>query len=168
MKWLILLAVTFSVILATCVNPELLAKNTFLQGLVTHELLSILVVLLTITMASVANIHLALGRLKNNLKASGVDLTANIIRARGELSRNAWSMFASFCVLLVVLFVKGGVVSAIWISACHAAAIIIVTFNLLVLYDIYISIFMLTSLDVSPHSGQQGEDGSESDLGNSQ
>jgi hypothetical protein len=161
MKWLVFTAVTFASVITTCVNPKLLSENTFLTELVSHEILSMLVVLLTITMASVANIHLALGKLKNSLLAKGVDITPNIQRARGQLSRNAWSMFASFCVLLVVLLIKGHVTTEFWIAACHAAAIIIVSFNLLILYDIYISTFMLTSLDTSPHDGQRGEDGSE-------
>ncbi|WP_312419767.1 hypothetical protein [Shinella sp.] len=165
MKYFVLSLVTLCVVIATSVRPELLASNTFLQGIVSHEIVSILIVLLTITLASVANIHLALGRLKATLAAKGIDITPNIVRARSELSRNAWGMFSSFCLLLVVLVVRGAVISVFWISACHAAVIVIVTFNLLVLYDIYASIFMLTSLDVSPHAGQQGDDGSDADLG---
>ncbi|CDX17669.1 conserved membrane hypothetical protein [Mesorhizobium plurifarium] len=162
MKWPIVAIVTLSSFSVAVLKPEWLAKNTFLASLVSYELVSILIVILTVTMASVANIHLALGRLKKSLADKGVDIGEQISGARRELSENAWYLFGSFCILLVDLLFKGSLEpeSIFWIAMTHAIAIVILTVNLAILYDIYISVYMLTSLDEPPHPGQSG-DGSE-------
>jgi len=161
MKWLALTVVAILTFVATGLEPELLARNKFLDALVSHELVSILVVVLTVTMASVANVHLALGRLKKSLLQRGLDISKEIAEARTELSENAWYLFGSFCLLIVTLIIKGSVVSDFWLSAAHSVALVILAFNLAVLYDIYVSVYMLTALDEPAHPGQSGEDGSE-------
>ncbi|TPI85234.1 hypothetical protein [Mesorhizobium sp. B2-8-9] len=50
MKWPIVAIVTLSSFSVAVLKPEWLAKNTFLANLVSYELVSILIVILTVTM----------------------------------------------------------------------------------------------------------------------
>ena len=161
MKWFIVALVALTSALTSAVCPEFLGENTFLEELVSHELVSILVVILTVTMASVANIHLALGRFEKSMSEQGIDVKNLIADARMELSENAWYIFGSFCVLIVVLILKGSTESIFWISAYHSVALVIIALNLAILYDIYKSVYLLVSMDAPSHNGQHGDDGSE-------
>lgn len=161
MKWLSVGAVVLVTFVMTMANPDLLGSNKFIVELASHELVSILVVILTVTMASVANIHLALGRLNKRLTSNNIDISQQISGAREELSENAWYMFGSFIVLIFVLILKSWAESLFWISACHSIVLIILALNMAILFDIYKSVYMLASLDEPPHPGQSGEDGSE-------
>lgn len=160
MKWVVVTLAVFCCFVSTFSEPKLLAENTFMIELTTHEIVSILVVFLTVTMASIANIHLSLSRLKSELSARGADVDDEIAGARNELSSNAWTLFGLFCVLLILLLVKGGIEDTFWMSAIHGGVIIIIVLNLVILYDLYSSVYDLTSLDLPPiiHPGENGED----------
>jgi hypothetical protein len=161
MKWISVAGVALVTFVMTLAKPELLGINKFIDQLVSHELVAILVVILTVTMASVANIHLALGRLNKSLRVNNINIDGKIADARTELSENAWYLFYSFIILIGVLIAKGWASTVFWVSACHSVALIILALNMAILYDIYISVYMLTSLDEPPHPGQSGEDGSQ-------
>ena len=62
-KFIILVAFILFCSVSTVVKPEFLANNVFLVEFVNQELLALLAVILAITFASVANIHLALNRI---------------------------------------------------------------------------------------------------------
>lgn len=161
MKWMSIFLVAISAFISTMARPELLAENDFLKAIASHEIVSILVVILTVTMASVANIHLALGRLKNTMADAGKDISDQIADARVELSDNAWYLFGAFCLLIIVLLFKGWVSNIYYISAFNGIILTIIALNLAILFDIYSSVYLLTSLDNPPHPGQNGNDGSE-------
>lgn len=163
MKWITVLISVLASFLLTMINPKILAENTFLNEIASHEIVSILVVLLTVTMASIANIHLTLSRLNSELRARGVSVDGEIQSARKELTSNAWSLFGLFCVLLVLLLIKGGVSSLFWLSIVHGGVIVIVVVNLVILYDLYTSVYELTSLDIGAriYPSETGDDGSE-------
>ncbi len=127
------------------VRPEALADNKFLNGLMGPDLVSVLVVVLTITFASVANVHLSISRLV--AKASD-RATANHAaeHARAELNSNAWSIFWAFLVALIALFVNGEFPHDKEIDALTTAVCLtVVIFNGLVMHDLYRSIFLLAS-----------------------
>ncbi|MFK8034356.1 MAG: hypothetical protein AB8B94_09455 [Hyphomicrobiales bacterium] len=148
----------------TLLRPELLAKNSFLNSIASHEILGILIVILTVTMASIGNIHLSLGRIRGKLAERGKDISAEISLARTELSENAWYLFGAFCIMIVALVVKGSTQIIFWVSAVHSLVLIVLVLNLAILYDIYRSVFMLSALDDIIYPGQSGDDGS--DAGN--
>lgn len=161
MKWLAVAIVALILFVAVIAAPDLLATNAFINELASHELVSVLVVILTVTMASVANIHLALGRLKKKFKENGNNIDGLVKEARKELSENAWYLFGAFCILIIVLVIKGSAATPSVIAICHAIALLILTLNLVILYDIYKSVYLLTSLDEPAHPGQAGDDGSD-------
>lgn len=161
MKWIAVLLAALLCFVVSFYDPAIIGTNAFINAMVSYELVSILVVILTVTLASVANIHLALGRVKRQLAEQGKDITPQVRVARRELSENAWVLFGAFCLLWVVLFVKGETAqNVVWLTVCHSFAIMIVVISLAILYDIYRSVYRLTELDFPAHSGQS-DDGAE-------
>lgn len=62
-KIIILVALAAVLAVACICQPSLLSENTILNGLMNHEVLALMAVILTVTLASVANIHLAINRI---------------------------------------------------------------------------------------------------------
>lgn len=127
----------------TVCEPAWLAENTFLDALMSHELVALLVVILTITFASVANIHLAISRMVRQMPdpqaAAGA---ANGVRR--EINSNAWTIFVAFLGALGALVVKGAWNEQVHVvAASHAVGLTILLLNVLILHDIYRSIFAL-------------------------
>lgn len=112
--------------------PYLLSDegNTFLKGFVNQELLSFLGVIVTITLASAANLHLELNKIQ--------DLTGiKFHRTREGVRLSAYS-------LIFILGIAGGLVIVKPIlghdmrasAACNSLAIVLVLFSLFVLSDL--------------------------------
>jgi hypothetical protein len=148
-------------IAASIYSPSVFAKNDFLGHFITYELLGILAVILTVTLASIANIHLSLTRLvrmafKN--KAEGMRRANDV---RREINQNGWTLVILFVVACVLLFVKG------WpeqknlyiMSLVNAFGITILFTYILVLCDTYQVIFAIVS--VEGNSQSEGHNGPE-------
>lgn len=142
-RWCIMIAaVTIGAVL-TITHPSVLAKNMFLDAFISHEILALLIVILTITLASIGNIHLTLSRMVQRFenKAEG-ELAAT--PARDEINSSGWSLLYAFAVCVIVLLIKGGTSSNIYAqSATNGAGLIILLFYMLVLKDIYETVFDL-------------------------
>lgn len=146
-KWCALIGMATVVAVLTIVHPTILAKNQFLDSFVSHEILALLIIILTITLASVGNIHLTISRLtaRFNNKSEG-ELAAT--SARAELNSSAWSLLWSFVVCVSILLIKGSFTKIDHIvSIANGFALIILAFNMMVLHDIYTTIFDLVKQD---------------------
>lgn len=131
--------------------PGLLAGNKFLEAFATHEVLSFLVVILTITLASVANIHLTVHQSQARIvdQAAREKLEREAAGPlRAETKSSAWLLFWGLIVCIVAAFVKG-----VWpdsqfvLSLAHGTVVIIVILNFVVLYDIYETVFALVGVE---------------------
>lgn len=136
-------------------RPEWLASNTFVQDFVGPDLLSLLVVILTITFASVANIHLSLNRFQATATPSRKQAIEDI---RGEINDNAWLIFSAFIVCVVSLLAKGALTDPIGVAATDAICLLALLVNALVMHDLYHAIFALASAGVAQTPGA-GNDG---------
>jgi len=99
--YLVLLVVTAGVMLAVSVcEPAILAKNAFLVGFINHEILGIMAVIMTISIASIATIHIWFNELeaKHEKRVFG--------SARREINQAAFSFITLFVAQLVCLFVR--------------------------------------------------------------
>lgn len=155
-RWCCLIGLTTVVIAMTVVHPRLLANNKFLDAFVSHEILALLIVILTITLASIGNIHLTLSRIVRRFKSHAEGELA-AAPARQELDSNAWSLFWAFVACVVVLLVKGGFpTDAYIVSLMNGFALVILAFNMAVLHDIYSTVFDLVRQDSSSdeHKGE--------------
>lgn len=130
--WTALIGLTAVLLATSACSPYLLSDqgNAFLKGFVTHELVSLLGVIVAITLTATASIHFELNKLE---AASGAPFT----RTRRAIRMSAYS--------LIILFALGGILVIVKpmlgsdpraTAAANALAISIVVFNLFVLVDL--------------------------------
>lgn len=148
-KIIIVLCMVAVSLSATFCLPEFFAKNKFLEGFITYELLGILAVIMTVTLASIANIHLALNRI---IRTAFKDKKVGAVRAnivRREINQNGWVLVALFVVACLLLFLKGSPLTEnIYVlSFVHSMGVSLLFTSLLVLCDIYQVIYALVSLE---------------------
>jgi len=158
-KFIILVAFILFCAVSTVSVPTFLAENIFLQGFINHEILALLAIILAITFASVANIHLALNRIimrtVGRKKERGQQASQKV---RREVNSNAWLLFWAFIVCVISLIVKGSMPDHTYIvSAMNGVALAVLLLNVLVFYDIYRAIFAIVG------SGVEGGDDSDDD-----
>lgn len=133
-------------------KPLWLSSNAFLEDFIGSQLLSLLALVLTVTLASIANIHLTLTRIvadyPDSDKKEAVKGVADI--AREEVNSSARGLFYSFFIAVGLLILDGhfikethqqGHVQSFVYSVC----IMILVFNIWVLYDVYQSVISLSS-----------------------
>lgn len=136
------------VLVLTFRYPNVLAGNTFLDDFVGAQLLSLLAIILTITLASVANIHLGLNRIiKEQFEDDLEEGYSAAEPVRREINQNAWVLFWVFLTCIVLLCVEGAFPSVIWVeSFVYGVCALILVLNVWVLYDVYKSVYALVSL----------------------
>lgn len=118
--------------------PELISDdNSFLEGFVNHELLAFLGIIVTITLASAANLHLELNRLEDST---------------GEQFDEARSATRAYAYLLIGLFAFGLLLVVLkpilsfsehWEAGLNGAAIVIIALNILALMDLTGAVFRI-------------------------
>ena len=132
----IIAPITFIVLAALVVGlsvcaPATLAENGFLKGFINHEILNILAVIVTITIASIATIHIWFNELeeKHGKKVFG--------KARREINSSAFWLLGLFLVALLLLIVRAYFEnSPVGLSLFNGFALMILIANILILIDI--------------------------------
>lgn len=143
---ILLFSVAF-VVFATIYQPGLFGENKFLEAFVTFEILNILAVIVTVTLASVAHIHITLNRIFKKLFRNTPNGIKKIQSVRKEINQNAWFLMLLFGACCLLLFVKGAC-EYIWIkSLTNGLASVILLANILVLYDIHSTIYKCVQLE---------------------
>ena len=151
----------FAVVLASLVicKPEWLSDNTFLKGFITFEILSLLAVILTVTLASVANIHLAINRIIARHLAGNTAQIRVAEEIKTEIKSNAWTIFYSFFFAVGILFVKGlNEPDQLIVSVCNASMLWLLLLNLMCILDIYRVIYGIVDLESGLEGGRAGGD----------
>ncbi|PYF04492.1 hypothetical protein BJ122_103146 [Rhodopseudomonas faecalis] len=134
---------------ATFAEPEFFAKNAFLGSFITFELLNILAVILTVTLASIANIHLSLNRIVRAAFKDRAKGTEAANRVRSEINQNGWLLFWLFIAACGLLFLKGAyeAPTVFVLSFVHSFGLIVLLTNLLVLCDTYQVIYQIVKME---------------------
>lgn len=115
--------------------------NAFLKGFVTHELLGVLGVILAITLASAAQIHLTLNRIEEDYGQK------KFVKTRGNIKQAANWLIGLFALAVVLLVVKSNVpVSEVACAICNALALMIIVAEVLILIDITELIFAIPAI----------------------
>jgi len=152
-----LLSLTGAIVL-TGFAPKVLAENTFLDAFVSHEIMAFLIVILTITLASVGSIHLTmtetLQRMVPDKEARERVEKGAAADFRAEINSSAWYLFWAFVVCAASLVVKGQWHNDYVKSAVHGLAITVVILNLLILRDLYKTIFVMASTSPPSNNGK--------------
>ena len=150
-KLIIIIAYALFVACATVYRPEFFAKNGFIDLLVSHEVLALLGVILTITFASVANIHLALNQVIARVYRKDIQKgQAKAQAVRDDINSNAWLMFWAFIICIGLLILKGEMASNVfWRSALNGLVLGTVLVTVLVMYDIHRTVFLLAASNLA-------------------
>jgi hypothetical protein len=139
------------VIASTICKPIFLAHNSFLDKFAGEGAIALLAVILTVTLASVANIHVAINRIV--LKGFKDDIEKGrkaAMPARKEINENAWLLLIVFVLSIILVFVKEIDPSQIYIkSLVNGSVLIFLLINALVLYDIYKVVFKLSEEELN-------------------
>lgn len=136
LAWILLIALATILIGASICAPYYLtdAGNSFFAGFVSWELLSFLGVIVTITLASAANLHLELNKLEEISEETFAE-------ARAAVRLSAYSLLILFCVAFAVVMIKPTVAGPNWNATLNSLAILIVVFNLGILADLTMAVF---------------------------
>jgi hypothetical protein len=141
---------------ATCVILSVVAptvlsdRNSFLKGFVSHELLALLGVIVTITLASAANLHLELNKLEEPVRKRVFGPT------RAAIKRSTYWLVAVLSIALVLVVAKPLVIERTATEAQDSAAswfnsasMLVVLFSVLVLADVTQQVSLLRSKTLS-------------------
>jgi len=142
----LLLAVAAALgIAVSAARPDWISdNNAFLKNFVNHEFLNLLGVILAITLASVANIHLEFNKIEERAGARG------LTKSRQNLKKVTYWLIGLFMTAVALVIVKpiacGGATSE---ALFNAAALVIVLWHVLILIAIIQLVFVMEP-DIKP------------------
>jgi hypothetical protein len=120
------------VIVCAVYNPELISdKNKFLHDFVNHELIGILGIILTITLASAANLHLEFNKIEERYQRRGLTDTRKGVR-QGAYFLIALFIFGVLLVLTKPVFAFGDASETVF----NGFALITLLWNVLILLEL--------------------------------
>lgn len=135
----IICLVTLLVVLSITAPWMLGDANCFLAGFVNHELLAFLGVIVTVTLASAANLHLTLNKLEHEVQARVFQKT------RQKIKQSASWLLSFLLIALILVIVKpvAACSSEVVQSLFNSGAILIVFCSILILIDITLAILKI-------------------------
>lgn len=138
----VIIVVCGAVFLVTAlVRPSLISDdNEFLKELIGVNLLTILGVILSITLASVGQVHLSLNKIEEKYNKRAFPDT------RAGMQKAAYWLISLFLICLIVTYAKSAVPSSpAWEAIMNGAALVILLWYLLILISIMQMIFAIQS-----------------------
>ena len=134
-RCIVICAVAVWIILSVAIPQVLADTNPFLKGFVNHKLLSLLGVIVTITLASAANLHIELNKIE---EAAGKSAFVN---TRVSIKRSVRWLIASLIVAVLVVLIKplvapDPVVHQTAASLLNGAALLTILADILALIDL--------------------------------
>jgi hypothetical protein len=122
-------------------QPNLLNdKNSFLKAFVGENLLATLGFIMTVTLASAASLHLELNKIEDQT-------TKQFTRTRLSVRKSAYSLMVMFGAAVVLVILKPLLPTPPYNAAvANSIAILILYFNLSVLYDLTRTVFAIPSI----------------------
>jgi hypothetical protein len=144
--WTALLGLLTVLLTVSACAPYLLSDigNRFLAGFVNQELLSLLGVIVTITLASAGNLHLELNKLQDRTDRA-------FERTRRAVKLSAYSLILIFALAGALVIVKPLVGTDMRATAaCNSFAIVLVAFSLFVLTDLTRTILAIPAASTLP------------------
>lgn len=126
--------------MASICAPEILSdKNSFLKGFVTHELLAILAVIVSITLASTSALHLEFNKIEERCGRRG------FVRARAGVKQAAYFLLALLVFAVVLIVSKSAMSPSIKLqSFANGLGLFILFWNVLILISITQAVFAIS------------------------
>lgn len=133
---------TLVAILAVAAPTLISDDNEFLKSFVNHELLNVLGVIVAITLASAAQLHLTLNGIEERL-----GIPNSFIKTRSGVQSSVYWLIGLFLVALAIVIVKPLVASSQWAQTlANGASVIVVVWNLLVLVSLTQAVFAVPAV----------------------
>lgn len=135
-----LICLSAIVIVLSATAPNVLGnENDFLRGFVTHELLSILGVIVAITLASSANLHLKFNEIEEKYGQPG-----GLADTRRRVHQGAYWLISLFLVSVLIVVLKPNFVGSPWAeSLINGSCIVILVWSVLIMVAITRLIFSI-------------------------
>ena len=128
-------------VVSVCAPWVLSDQNSFLKDFVNHELLNLLGVIVAITLASAANLHLEFNKIEDLAQKEF------LLRTRMSVRRSASWLIGLFALAFLIVLIKPMMlVGDISTSLINGLAVLIVIFNILVLIDLTQLVFKIEPL----------------------
>lgn len=139
-SYCILICSTAIVVVFSAFAPSLLSdQNEFLEGFVNHEFLNILGVIVTITLASSANLHLTLNQIEERHQTKNA-----FLETRGGVRSAAYALIVLFVVALLLVVAKPLLATAEWSETIfNGSALLVIVWNVLILIALMEAVFGL-------------------------
>lgn len=140
--WIILIGLASILIATSICHPYYLsdAGNSFFREFVTHEMLAVLGVIVTITLASSASIHLELNKLEERDAGSFPE-------ARKAVKMSSLALVYAFAVAFVLVMAKPWVGDNQHATAVmNSLSILIFLFSLAIMTDLTMAIFRIPAI----------------------
>jgi len=134
-SWCLIIAITIIVVILSFKAPWVLSdQNIFLKNFVNHEILNFLGVIVAITIGSIANLHLELNKLEEQIKKEVFTGT------RSSLKRSIYCLIGTLVITIILAVIKPLIVKTsldLMVSSfVNGFALIVVFVNILTLIDI--------------------------------
>jgi hypothetical protein len=132
------------VIVSTIATPALLSDtNIFLASFIGSEFLGVLGVILAITLASSAQLHLAFNQIEEHYKASG-----GLAPTRASVRSDTYALIVLFLIAVVLVIAKAALATALpWAqSLFNGAALLVLLWNVLLLLSLTRTVFAIPPL----------------------
>lgn len=122
------------------VKPSYLSdQNGFLKNFVNENILNVLGVILAITLASVANIHLAFNRIEERFTRPGA-----LIKSRANLKKSAYWLIGIFVAGCIIITVKPlAAVTDVGEAMFNSAALLMLIWHVLILISLMELVFQI-------------------------
>jgi len=130
--WCILVCVATLVVVCAVAKPNLLSdSNDFLHHFVNHELLALLGIIMTITLASAASLHLKFNKIEERHKKSG------LLETRRGVKQGAYCLIVLFTVAVLLVVIKPFTHGNETLEAIfNGSAIFVLVWNVLILLEL--------------------------------
>jgi hypothetical protein len=124
-------AATIVIVIAASSLSMISDKNDFLHHFVNHELLSLLGIIMTITLASAANLHLEFNKIEERFKQRGLTKT------RHGVMQSAYCLIGLFFISVVIVVTKPiAAHNEVSEALFNGAALFVLLWNILILIEI--------------------------------
>lgn len=126
-------------VVSTLATPDLLSDgNSFLKAFVGSEFLGVLAVILAITLASSAQLHLAFNQIEDHFKTKG------LIKTRTSVRSDTYALIVLFMFGVADVVAKAALADQPWQeSFFNGAALTILLWNVLLLHSLTRTVFAI-------------------------
>lgn len=148
-KKIIIVGFAFLLSCITVSREEWLSGNVILKDMINHEIIALFAVVVTVTLASVANIHLSLNRIVLGKFQGNQELKEKAKEVMKHLKENSWYIFYGFGLTFLAIIFKGANIDNNFIVASvHAFCLWMLMLYGICLLDIYKVVFGLVDLEL--------------------